>query len=832
MAIIDLGKVKFNLIGDWDASTTYVKDDVVTHANGMWICTNPVIGDGTDSYAPGFLAKGYKGLTTVEPTQQESVDVDSWDSIHDEGVQYGSRNVKDTFDVYVADDGSGLQNVYWIDGQKHKSITLTSGYTYRFQQNDSSNYTHPIVFSSTQGGTHNSGTNDITSNVRYYLNGEEVPYPIYQGTFGNQSLYDEKQFRSVEIDVDNTNSTFYMYCPNHSGMYIGTITAAVGWAGHKYWDNISHSINFRGEWDSTTQYYYNDLVTYKGSLKKALKDTIGDTAPDQGVAVMATSTLVDANADKRSWKNSWQDVLGGQGDLPKGAIVWGPDMGPMGWPYKHTNLSCTNNYRTKFAITKDGSIYSASPGTNGGGSLNISQPTYMQDVIFQGNAHKETDTWNMQTGYQRKEFKRNDRHHSDTRPGMIQIEYGYGWGYSLDEGGNVWHWGYGGQGQDAGNYNNQGQTHWIQMPEDKKVIKIAADSQQEDNTHTCLALCEDGTVVTWGYNTYGQCARGYAGQNPSTVFNLPKSYFDGLRVIDIAATGNNDSTMFARTEDDQIWCWGRGNSGVHGQNNTNHYYLPVKIPGWDPVANAGIKVFVVAGYNTNTCAYILDGNGYIWHSGYNGYGQAMGTDTTNHQAGWVKSLAVPNGDIVDIWPIHWNSYHTTFARRSDGTTWVAGYGSGGYYGTGTGSNSNISPPSQADKINNLRQVQIMSTYSNTHMAMWLTDEGEFFTQGYDNYNTNPNPIAGSPWNGEDGTYKPYHTFRPAGERVKFFWINGIYQSTNYFGPYPYMITDRGSLYHWGYSGYSTNGSNFLCGNHQWAYNGNPGGTMIQGGNPR
>ena len=59
------------------------------------------------------------------------------------------------------------------------------------------------------------------------------------------------------------------------------------------------------------------------------------------------------------------------------------------------------------------------------------------------------------------------------------------------------------------------------------------------------------------------------------------------------------------------------------------------------------------------------------------------TQPTTKQVG-SRVLAVPNGDIVDIWPIHWNSYHTTFARRSDGTTWVAGYGSGGYYGTGTG----------------------------------------------------------------------------------------------------------------------------------------------------
>ena len=37
MATIDLGKVKFNFVGDW-SNSTYVVGDVVQHANGMWIC--------------------------------------------------------------------------------------------------------------------------------------------------------------------------------------------------------------------------------------------------------------------------------------------------------------------------------------------------------------------------------------------------------------------------------------------------------------------------------------------------------------------------------------------------------------------------------------------------------------------------------------------------------------------------------------------------------------------------------------------------------------------------------------------------------------------------
>ena len=101
-----------------------------------------------------------------------------------------------TFTVTVVSTGSG--NKYFIDGVQQDTVNLAEGYTYKFDQADSSNNNHPLRFSTTNDGTHNSGS-EYTTGV------------TTSGTPGNAGAY-------TEIAVAASAPQLYYYCTNHSGM--------------------------------------------------------------------------------------------------------------------------------------------------------------------------------------------------------------------------------------------------------------------------------------------------------------------------------------------------------------------------------------------------------------------------------------------------------------------------------------------------------------------------------------------------------------------------------------------------------------------------------------
>ena len=105
-------------------------------------------------------------------------------------------SVLQTFTVTVANPGSG--NKYYIDGVLQDTVNLIEGATYRFDQSDSSNSTHPLRFSTTSDGTHGGGSE--------YTTGVTVV-----GTPGSSGAY-------TEISVASSAPTLYYYCTNHSGM--------------------------------------------------------------------------------------------------------------------------------------------------------------------------------------------------------------------------------------------------------------------------------------------------------------------------------------------------------------------------------------------------------------------------------------------------------------------------------------------------------------------------------------------------------------------------------------------------------------------------------------
>ena len=91
---------------------------------------------------------------------------------------------------------------YYLDGTQQATAILSPSVLYRFDLSDSSNATHPLRFSTTSDGTHNSGA-EISAGYTTYSK---------QGTPGSSGAYTE-----VCFEQDQTNPLYY-YCSAHSGM--------------------------------------------------------------------------------------------------------------------------------------------------------------------------------------------------------------------------------------------------------------------------------------------------------------------------------------------------------------------------------------------------------------------------------------------------------------------------------------------------------------------------------------------------------------------------------------------------------------------------------------
>jgi hypothetical protein len=149
-------------------------------------------------------------------------------------IDSGVGVVEYTVTVGVDPDGLEAGNKYFINGVYKPTLTFVQGFTYIFNQNDSTNEffpnptgstanIHPLNFSSDNIDGERAGGTTYLTKVIYKINNDPVNKQTYFDKFAAASQ------RSVQITVTAaTPSTLYYWCTSHNGMGNEISTAAPG----------------------------------------------------------------------------------------------------------------------------------------------------------------------------------------------------------------------------------------------------------------------------------------------------------------------------------------------------------------------------------------------------------------------------------------------------------------------------------------------------------------------------------------------------------------------------------------------------------------------------
>jgi alpha-tubulin suppressor-like RCC1 family protein len=218
--------------------------------------------------------------------------------------------------------------------------------------------------------------------------------------------------------------------------------------------------------------------------------------------------------------------------------------------------------------------------------------------------------------------------------------------------GSVWTWGGNTYGQ-----LGDGSTTARRVPEAVPLI-VDAIAVAAGSFHT-LVLLENGTVLSWGYNAYGQLGDGSTSQRTEPV---PVSGLTGVVAI---AAGPYHSV--ALTSSGQIYTWGLNSSGQLGDGTTTTATQPVLV-----TTLSGMTAIATGDYH----GVAVKSDGTVWAWGGNSYGQ-LGDASTTWRTSPVQMSGITGAASVAAGGSH------TLVLKTDGTVRATGYNFSGQLGDGT-----------------------------------------------------------------------------------------------------------------------------------------------------
>ncbi len=223
--------------------------------------------------------------------------------------------------------------------------------------------------------------------------------------------------------------------------------------------------------------------------------------------------------------------------------------------------------------------------------------------------------------------------------------------------------------------------------------------------HT-LALRDDGTLRSWGNNSYGSLGDGTTGSRfVSKPVALPGA---------VIAFSAGDAHSLAVTADGLVWSWGWNSSGQLGIGTVGDKPTPVAVKGPGGVGQLG-GVVAVAASSRHSAALKADGT--VWAWGWNSDG-ALGNTIVGPQS----SLPVQVGSLTDVVSISLGFSHG-LALKKDGTVWA--WGSNLYGQLGDGTKTNRFTPVQVSSLGKVRAIA-----AGTQFSLALLTTGTVYSWGF------------------------------------------------------------------------------------------------------